>query len=180
MFRHVTSWRRWRYPWIVLLNTASHLISYGAKRYHSWLLDSHQFCLCLYRPKLLWHRTNVHRCECQRLRNVLKLLTRLIGSSSLHRSHRTQVQAGWTASLDQYRWGELSAKARPSQQALIVIQWAFNDPGPTQNTFSTLAGSSSAQSAFFSSLTSFLMTNNFDGVDLDWYLFSVCLLLKYC
>lgn len=47
--------------------------------------------------------------------------------------------------------------------------WSFNDPGPTATTFSNLARSSSAQDAFFKSLISFLVNNNFDGVDLDWY-----------
>ena len=46
--------------------------------------------------------------------------------------------------------------------------WAFNDPGPTQTTFSDLAGSQSAQSSFFNSLISFMTRNGFDGVDLDW------------
>jgi len=45
----------------------------------------------------------------------------------------------------------------------------MNDPDqPTATTFSDLAGSSSAQSAFFSSLLSFLQTYGFDGVDIDW------------
>jgi GH18 family chitinase len=47
--------------------------------------------------------------------------------------------------------------------------WSFNDPGPTQTTFSTLAGSSSAQENFFASLISFMSTYNLDGVDIDWY-----------
>jgi chitinase len=45
--------------------------------------------------------------------------------------------------------------------------WSFND-APTQNVFSNLAASSSAQSAFFSSLISFLSQYGFDGVDIDW------------
>lgn len=39
---------------------------------------------------------------------------------------------------------------------------------PTAATFSTLAGSESAQKAFFASLTSFMSTYGFDGVDIDW------------
>ncbi|KAH2125637.1 hypothetical protein KXW75_003140 [Aspergillus fumigatus] len=46
--------------------------------------------------------------------------------------------------------------------------WAFNDPGPTANTFSELAASKSKQSTFFESLLSFLDKYGFDGVDLDW------------
>ena len=46
--------------------------------------------------------------------------------------------------------------------------WAMNDPGATATTYSDLAGSKSAQSNFFNSLISFMKTNNFDGVDIDW------------
>ncbi|KAH1496588.1 hypothetical protein LV164_003899 [Aspergillus fumigatus] len=46
--------------------------------------------------------------------------------------------------------------------------WAFNDPGPTANTFSELAASKSKKSTFFESLLSFLDKYGFDGVDLDW------------
>ncbi|KAK4183327.1 hypothetical protein QBC35DRAFT_535808 [Podospora australis] len=58
---------------------------------------------------------------------------------------------------------------KPGLQTWIAIGgWAMNDPGPYQKVFSTLAASSSAQSAFFSSLLAFLKRYNFDGVDLDW------------
>lgn len=47
--------------------------------------------------------------------------------------------------------------------------WSMNDANqPTAKTFSELAGSSSAQSAFFASLLSFMETYGFDGVDMDW------------
>lgn len=47
--------------------------------------------------------------------------------------------------------------------------WSMNDPGqPTAATFSNLVASKSAQSAFFESLLSFLITFGFDGVDIDW------------
>jgi chitinase len=60
--------------------------------------------------------------------------------------------------------------SNPGLQTWISIGgWSMNDPGqPTATTFSDLAGSSSAQSAFFSSLISFLQTWGFDGVDIDW------------
>ncbi len=57
----------------------------------------------------------------------------------------------------------------PGLQVWISIGgWSFNDPGPTATTFSTLVRSSSAQTEFFSSLVTFMASNGFDGVDLDW------------
>ena len=45
----------------------------------------------------------------------------------------------------------------------------MNDPNqPTAATFSTLVGSASAQSKFFSSLVNFMSAYGFDGVDIDW------------
>jgi hypothetical protein len=46
--------------------------------------------------------------------------------------------------------------------------WTYNDPGPTQSTFSDLARSDEAQKTFFRSLISFLATYDLDGVDIDW------------
>ncbi|KAK3322953.1 glycoside hydrolase superfamily [Apodospora peruviana] len=58
---------------------------------------------------------------------------------------------------------------KPSLETWMSIGgWSFTDPGPTQATFSTLVGSSTAQSAFFSSLSSFMSQYGFDGVDIDW------------
>ena len=51
---------------------------------------------------------------------------------------------------------------------IAIGGWAMNDPGRYRTTFSDLAKSESAQDEFFRSLISFLKTNNFDGVDLDW------------
>ncbi|QIW94573.1 hypothetical protein AMS68_000091 [Peltaster fructicola] len=58
----------------------------------------------------------------------------------------------------------------PGLQTWISIGgWSMNDPDqPTAKTFSTLAGSQSAQQAFFKSLVNFLSTYGFDGVDIDW------------
>lgn len=45
----------------------------------------------------------------------------------------------------------------------------MNDPDqPTAKTFSQLAGSTSAQSAFFTSLIQIMQNYGFDGVDIDW------------
>ncbi|KAJ5608926.1 glycoside hydrolase family 18 protein [Penicillium herquei] len=47
--------------------------------------------------------------------------------------------------------------------------WSMNDlDQPTATTFSDLAGSESAQTAFFKSLVNFMSTYGFDGVDIDW------------
>ncbi|KAK2742693.1 hypothetical protein FQN57_005148 [Myotisia sp. PD_48] len=51
---------------------------------------------------------------------------------------------------------------------IAVGGWAFNDPGPTQTTFSDLVRSESNQRKFFKSLVSFLTTYGFDGIDVDW------------
>lgn len=46
--------------------------------------------------------------------------------------------------------------------------WKFNEPGPNFRTFSELVADESKQRIFFASLTSFMNTYNFDGVDIDW------------
>lgn len=60
-------------------------------------------------------------------------------------------------------------KQNPQLQVWIAIGgWAMNDPGPTRKVFSDLAASQSAQDEFLESLVSFLDSNGFDGVDIDW------------
>ncbi|OBT73001.1 hypothetical protein VF21_07849 [Pseudogymnoascus sp. 05NY08] len=66
------------------------------------------------------------------------------------------------------RVSALKQKQNGLEVWISVGGWSFNDPGATATTFSNLARSTSAQSAFFKSLISFLVNNNFDGVDLDW------------
>ncbi|KAJ6020329.1 glycoside hydrolase family 18 protein [Penicillium canescens] len=52
---------------------------------------------------------------------------------------------------------------------ISVGGWSMNDlDQPTATTFSDLAGSESAQAAFFKSLVHFMSTYGFDGVDIDW------------
>ncbi|KAJ5618563.1 hypothetical protein N7528_006674 [Penicillium herquei] len=46
--------------------------------------------------------------------------------------------------------------------------WDMNDPGVYSDVFTTLAGSTTAQTSFFSSLKSFLEEYGYDGVDIDW------------
>jgi chitinase len=58
---------------------------------------------------------------------------------------------------------------QPGLQVWITIGgWAMNDPGATQTTFSNLSASATAQANFFNSLVTFMVANNFDGVDIDW------------
>lgn len=65
-------------------------------------------------------------------------------------------------------------QSQPDLKVWISIGgWAFNDDNqPTATTFSDLAASTSAQKEFFASLITFLTANNFDGVDIDWYVSS--------
>lgn len=46
--------------------------------------------------------------------------------------------------------------------------WAFNDPGPTQTTFSDIAASSANTNTFLDSLVQMMNKYGFDGVDIDW------------
>ncbi|GJC89959.1 killer toxin subunits alpha/beta [Colletotrichum liriopes] len=46
--------------------------------------------------------------------------------------------------------------------------WAFNDPGPTQTTFSDIAASSAHTKTFLDSLVQMCNKYGFDGVDIDW------------
>jgi chitinase len=51
---------------------------------------------------------------------------------------------------------------------IAIGGWTFNDPGPTATTFSDIARSETNTNAFIKSLTSFMATYDFDGVDIDW------------
>ncbi|KAF8676563.1 hypothetical protein RHS04_06491 [Rhizoctonia solani] len=51
---------------------------------------------------------------------------------------------------------------------ISVGGWAFNDPGPTQKRFSTMASSPANRATFISSCIQFMKTYGFDGVDIDW------------
>lgn len=62
----------------------------------------------------------------------------------------------------------LKARQSDLQVWIAIGGWAMNDPGDTRTTFSDLAKSKSAQDAFFESLITFMVANNFDGVDIDW------------
>lgn len=62
----------------------------------------------------------------------------------------------------------LKARQTGLEVWIAIGGWAMNDPGPMRTTFSDLAKSESAQNSFFESLVTFMITNGFDGVDLDW------------
>ncbi|KAL0940480.1 glycosylhydrolase family 18-9 [Colletotrichum truncatum] len=51
---------------------------------------------------------------------------------------------------------------------IAVGGWAFNDPGPTQTTFSDMAASTSATKSFIDSLIKMMNKYDFDGIDVDW------------
>lgn len=51
---------------------------------------------------------------------------------------------------------------------IAIGGWTFNDPGPTQTTFSDIAASADKTHAFILSLTSMMIKYGFDGVDIDW------------
>ncbi|KAI1157988.1 glycoside hydrolase superfamily [Nemania serpens] len=59
-------------------------------------------------------------------------------------------------------------KSSTLQTWLSIGGWDFNDPGPTQYTFSRLASTASNRAAFISSLRSFMDEYGFQGVDIDW------------
>ncbi|PKY00152.1 chitinase [Aspergillus campestris IBT 28561] len=63
---------------------------------------------------------------------------------------------------------QLKTRQRDLKVWIAIGGWAMNDPGPTRTTFSDLAASIEHQDIFFESLVTFLVNNNFDGVDLDW------------
>ncbi|KAK1532412.1 glycosylhydrolase family 18-9 [Colletotrichum costaricense] len=51
---------------------------------------------------------------------------------------------------------------------IAVGGWAFNDPGPTQSTFSDMAGSTDGTKKFIDSLIKLMNKYGFDGIDIDW------------
>lgn len=59
-------------------------------------------------------------------------------------------------------------KSSTLQTWIAIGGWDFNDPGPTQTTFSDIASSASSRAAFISSLQSFMSQYGFQGVDIDW------------
>lgn len=67
------------------------------------------------------------------------------------------------------RLSSLKQQSNGLEVWLAIGGWAMNDPGSTRTVFSDLAASETAQAEFLESLATFLLSNNFDGVDIDWY-----------
>lgn len=66
------------------------------------------------------------------------------------------------------RFTSLKSKKEGLQTWVSIGGWAFSDPGPTHTAFSDMTNSSTNRQQFISSLSTFLNTYGFDGVDLDW------------
>ncbi|OBT82397.1 hypothetical protein VE02_09581 [Pseudogymnoascus sp. 03VT05] len=80
-----------------------------------------------------------------------------------------EIRPGSSYDIDLYKRVTALKRQDPDLKVFIAIGgWTFNDPGPTERTFSDLAASETNQRAFFRSLVSFLATYDFDGVDIDW------------
>lgn len=61
-----------------------------------------------------------------------------------------------------------SLKSSSLQTWIALGGWDFSDPGPTRNTWQTLASTSANRAKFISSMQNFMSKYGFQGVDLDW------------
>ncbi|KXJ84884.1 glycoside hydrolase superfamily, partial [Microdochium bolleyi] len=80
-----------------------------------------------------------------------------------------EIVPGSLQDLELYRRVTALKKKDPDLKVLIAVGgWAFNDPGPTATTFSDMARSAINRMKFAQSVLRFLITYDFDGVDIDW------------
>ncbi|KAF7872921.1 uncharacterized protein EAF02_008992 [Botrytis sinoallii] len=76
------------------------------------------------------------------------------------------IVPGDPSDVELYEQVTMHKLLQPDLQVFIVIGgWTFNDAGLTATTFSDLEASLENQKKFFTSLTSFMSTYNFDGVE---------------
>ncbi|TGO52579.1 hypothetical protein BOTNAR_0319g00080 [Botryotinia narcissicola] len=79
------------------------------------------------------------------------------------------IVPGDPSDIELYKEVTMHKLLQPDLQVFIVIGgWTFSDAGLTATTFSDLAASLENQKKFFTSLTSFMSTYSFDGVEIDW------------
>lgn len=73
--------------------------------------------------------------------------------------------------LDPELFSKMTAMKRKNKALKVMIAlggWTFNDPGPTQLVFSTMASTKANRATFITNLLSFMRQYAFDGVDFDW------------
>ncbi|KAK6513087.1 hypothetical protein TWF506_009251 [Arthrobotrys conoides] len=73
--------------------------------------------------------------------------------------------------LDVQLFGDITSLKRTSPTLKVFIAvggWAFNDPGPTRQTFSKMVSTAGTRKIFIDSVMSFMRTYDFDGIDIDW------------
>ncbi|CZS97834.1 uncharacterized protein RCO7_00033 [Rhynchosporium graminicola] len=66
------------------------------------------------------------------------------------------------------RFTKLKEKKAGLQTWVSVGGWSFNDPGPYQKAFSTMASTAGNRKMFIDGLIKFMETYSFTGMDMDW------------
>ncbi|KAF3187250.1 hypothetical protein TWF225_004402 [Orbilia oligospora] len=96
-------------------------------------------------------------------------LTHLIYSFASIDPHSFQIAP--TSTLDAQLFGDVTAlkKTSPTLKVFIAVGgWAFNDPGPTRETFSKMVSTARTRKIFIDSVVLFIKSYGFDGIDIDW------------
>ncbi|WPJ63608.1 hypothetical protein SMAC4_13660 [Sordaria macrospora] len=80
-----------------------------------------------------------------------------------------EIKAGDSKTADYMQRISAIKLIQPDIRIWIAVGgWAFNDPGPTQTTFSDIAASSANTKKFIDSLVQLMNKYGFDGIDIDW------------